>query len=482
MNQKNAAETIRRIEGGVDVTALVFQGVRVWPLLRQRLWANLVNPKLHRLSLPEQFRRDVRFRLSPETAARLERAGQRDAVFLTRPLNNATFAGLGKLDRFMDPVIDCLPDGTSWIKLAPEASDSMADAHHAVTALETVMSVAEPFPEERIANFEKLNEVVAELCPFRLQQDAIIKDALVVRAYKDMYARVLDMLRPKAVFLACYNHPPMNGLMQACRERGIRSVDVQHGKQGEHQAAYTHWTTFPEQGWSMLPSHFWCWGEPTRKNITTWTSKASSSAAPTAIVGGLPWLEKWEDGGEMDRAGETRQAKAIVGARKGVLVTLQPFGEKVPEELIHAMRHSPPDWLWLIRPHPKQADRIAQFKAQVASSTQARFEIEKASALPLYSLFKASHCHVTAFSSSCVEALQFGLASVLWGERGAVIYGKYIERGCFLHAADPGDITRQIQRALGRAQAESDPFGYIEKTPAVAQTALQEILHTGDDT
>ena len=285
MTHRDAVEAIARIERAFNVAELSFRGVRVWPLVRQRLWAGLVNPHLHPSTLDPEFRRDIAYELAEETLAALKEQGQCDLLFLARPEDDRERIHGKGCNPHLDPIIKTLEASSSCLKVQEAAGRPGTDHLIPPLPLQYAMRVRGPFPEERIEDFEPLRDLIERECAFRLDHDLIVKDLLVALAFEAMYGEMLDRVRPKAVFLVCYYHPPMNGLMLACHKRDVACVDVQHGKQGRYHGAYTHWSAAPEDGWAMLPSHFWCWGTPTRRDMER--GRPAGCAAPQAVVGGL---------------------------------------------------------------------------------------------------------------------------------------------------------------------------------------------------
>lgn len=472
MTDNEAVDILAEIEREMDVTNLLFRGMRVWPLIRQRLWANFLNPYLHSLSLPKESRREVRFDLSEETLHLLQQAGPKDVVFISRPQDNNELLRGKRYNRFVDPLMEVLPEELSGIKLEMDEEQDDTDSDIPSLSIMGEMKVSGPFPEENITGFKRLNRILSQICSLQLDQDIIIKDALVARAYADMYGIFLDKLQPKAVMLVCYYHVPMNGLALACRERGIVCVDLQHGRQGRFHGAYTHWTVFPKSGWEFCASHFWCWGEPTEADMKRHLPKRKEGL-PQFVVGGYPWLGMCANGDALDQKAETRQVEELVQGRPAILVTLQLLWEDMIEEIGRAIQISPPDWIWLIRMHPKQIEKIDEVKKQL-SSVSGCYEIEAASSLPLYLLLKESCCHVTSFSTCCFEALHFDVPTVLWGESGAILYKEYVDDGTFLHAM----TGEQIQKNVARMETVKECSGMdcIEISSHIAIKAIETIL------
>ncbi len=476
MMHRQAMEIIHAIEHGMDITRLTFRGVHVWPLLRQRLWCTLINPHLHNLSLPAEFRRDIRHVLARKSLDVLETLGQRDVLFLSRPQDNRERLQGKHYNPFIDPLVEALGPRHSRVKLEEDTGLGGVEPWCPPVPYSVALGEAGTFPEDPVPGFEEFEDKASGLVPCLPGRDIIVKDALVAASYRRLFGQVLDMLRPRAVFLVCYYHPPFNGLMQACHERGIACVDVQHGKQGENHGAYSHWTVFPQGGWDMLPTHFWLWGEPSRQSIERWLPK-ERNGIPEALVGGAPWLGLWVEDSASLLTPEVARVQERAGGRVVVLTTLQPAWQDVPEIIVQAMRDSPATWFWLVRAHPGQKDNLHALEKQLEAAGLDNWDLRAASTLPLYALFSASHCHVTAYSSCCLEALHFKLPTVLWGERGAALYKDSISRGTFRHATTARQLVREIGLALDDAPpAAPAELAYMQTSGDVPRKALDSVL------
>ena len=76
------------------------------------------------------------------------------------------------------------------------------------------------------------------------------------------------------------------GIIAAAKELNISTIEVQHGKQGQFQAAYSGWNFSPDKGFLNMPDHFWCWGNKSVKNILRSSPKRKFHKP---ILGGYAW-------------------------------------------------------------------------------------------------------------------------------------------------------------------------------------------------
>jgi hypothetical protein len=248
-----------------------------------------------------------------------------------------------------------------------------------------------------------------------------------------VFDELMDACRPDAVFLAVFDDPMQMAAVHAFRRRGITVVDLQHGKQGADHIVNLPWVGLPPDGSNLLPSHFWVW---TASNAE-WIRQAMGSAtsAHQAVVGGNPWLAYGVLNGPLIAAEHAAFFDAWLGFRKRILVTLQPLRWPLNDALLDAMRRAPCDWVWWIRLHRKQIDRMAELSETLAS-TGARFEIAESTRLPLYALLAHADWHATAYSTVAFEAEAFRCPTVLFHGMSSSVLPDEIAEGRFALALE----------------------------------------------
>jgi hypothetical protein len=294
--------------------------------------------------------------------------------------------------------------------------------------------------EERLEGFGEFERRYAET----LKEDAgALRPLLRFRTrqtlfFRDYYRSWLRRLRPGAALIPGYSSTETMGLIAACREAGIASYDIQHGVQGAEHFAYRAWTALPKEGYELLPSRFWCWGEEEARAINRW-----GEAAPgrhVAFRGGNPCLEIY------GRDGRPVATALAGGARPAVrvLYTLQA-AYALPDFVVEAMRRSPPEWSWWLRVHPQYWETREPIRDSLRRAGLSGFVIDEASDYPLASVLTVSDVHVTDFSSSVLEAADLGVPSVVVSDRGRLFFASQIASGVAVHAATADDLLRAIE-------------------------------------
>jgi hypothetical protein len=161
-------------------------------------------------------------------------------------------------------------------------------------------------------------------------------------------------------------------------------------------------------------------------------------------VVGHRWLASWtKPDGDPHRAPELARAQRLVGGRRALLVTLQ---EGVPfrDTLVPLLRLAPPEWLWLVRPHRRTKLDPASLEAELREATGRSVDVRQAARLPLYALLRVCAWHVTGFSTCALEALAFGVPTLLTHESGAHAYADLVAQRVMWPHGSPEEAARRL--------------------------------------
>lgn len=109
---------------------------------------------------------------------------------------------------------------------------------------------------------------------------------------RDFYIKLISSIQPNNVFTTCYYGRKM-AFISAAKSLNVKTIDIQHGVQGELHAAYGRWNNVPKSGYCMLPDAFWVWSKNDEQAISAWSSSLTQNM-PDVVVTGNPWLIKWK--------------------------------------------------------------------------------------------------------------------------------------------------------------------------------------------
>jgi glycosyltransferase involved in cell wall biosynthesis len=277
----------------------------------------------------------------------------------------------------------------------------------------------------------------------------IKRQVILIHAYSDFFKSRLRRIDPVLGFTVCYSSLMAMAFILACKELGIMSVELQHGLQDDLHPAYGRWKRVPVSGYELLPSIFWCWGESEAMVISKWNS--SVSQWHKSIVGGSPWVTLWKTG---DSDFVSRYDQHVITLKNSharsmhILLTLQTglSGVNNIDNIVQSIRTTQHSWRWWIRVHPtttrKDRDRI---KTLLNDNGVWDMEVDNASTLPLYSLLRNVDVHITFSSATILEAISFGVPSVVTSEYGSEFFRDGIISGWVLEAYTPEQIVTAIE-------------------------------------
>jgi hypothetical protein len=275
-------------------------------------------------------------------------------------------------------------------------------------------------------------------------KDFIQRKALLIRDTAVYFKQKIIANSPLLGFCANYADWAGMAFNLACRETGIISVDVQHGIQNDFHGAYGRWLKVPEGGYELLPKVFWCWSEDESNTIEKWSKGFESFHRP--IVGGNPWLTKWlVDDDVLVRAYDSRISRIKKTESKPIhiLYTLQL--EMIPEWVLRAISQSSVDCFWWIRIHPTQVHQRERVLELIKKHNLKNVELDEATALPLYALLRHMDVHVTAWSTTVIEASIFGVRSIVIHEFGVDLFEKQIRSEVAISAFNPNDLVQGVK-------------------------------------
>jgi hypothetical protein len=493
-------QAINDLEAALPVDQLVLAGLRIWPLVRIKLYFGAVaaaRTALGSPSTPAPARRPGltlvadalrrrRARSKGHAAADVPRPA--DALFLSDGISFAAIAGR-RYDKFCDPLIELLhAEGLSSFLMTPGnagAASGQSPSFSIQRRLDRLVraarlrfflagAAAAPLPGYQELARQTAQLGIGAVLP-SLRQIRWL--ATQVRACADYFHSVLRTVRPRAGFVVSYYGDVGMAFALACREYGIPCIDVQHGVAGELCPPYGRWQRVPADGYGLLPSIFWCWSAADAAAIERWSAPARRWH--TAVVGGNLWLAAWlRDDSELVREHDRLVAAAFPALERGggrILLTLQPgfADERHLAPVLEAMRSAPPSWLWLVRLHPCMLDERSRVAHLLNSRGITRFELERATDLPLYAILRHADVHVTHSSATVAEAEAFGVPSVVTSSYGAEFFQDQIGNGRACAALTPAAILAAIGALLqGTDQRRSSR----ERVAVDGRAALCSIL------
>lgn len=451
---KDILNKIHKFEQEYDVNSLRFNRVHAWPLFRKAIWTdfmkkNIVSnvkqknvdkgvPKFSRNKLIKRYQLIKRKRKLVKQLNEIKKKYKFDSeILLYSSVGYLTDNIEGKLyDRHIDPIKEFIYTGANKFVAQENPANTKFEASSLrLDLLEELMEVEAHLglmPKQSLegetAIFDHFEEVFSiEVTQFTYRFNRILYLA-------DYLRDILGTSNVKAVFLPCWYDDYSLSLISACRSLNIKTVDVQHGKQGKYHAMYTHFTKIPEKGYHFLPDYFWNWGEEYAENIAKWMS---NEAHKTVVIGNL-WTAIWKEEIFQHRSPELKILESKMDDFESrVIVSLQPIHDTIPDWLRNAVKEMP-NTFFAFRPHPKQKEDEELKKNVISLGENTDWDL--CSNLPLYPLLQLFECHLTPWSSVAFEAKLMGLKNGIIHLQGVEMYAEEIRNEVFTSVQSKNEL------------------------------------------
>jgi hypothetical protein len=195
-----------------------------------------------------------------------------------------------------------------------------------------------------------------------------------------------------------------------------------------------------------VPDRFWAWDGRSAATVDDWAPAGST------IVGGNLELRRWLDGTAPGAAEADRELDEVLArpeAERYVVLALS--GEEsdgVVEALLDIVAAGPPAWQWGIRCHPTDRD-WRRWEVRVAARGLPNVEARRTTELPLFAVLARASAVVTRHSSVTLDALAFGVRSVLLDAQGAELFADQVTAGdAVVAGTTPSEACAAVAEAL----------------------------------
>lgn len=258
---------------------------------------------------------------------------------------------------------------------------------------------------------------VSDKCNIKFNQEKFVSDFINVQIWRRVYADLFSMLKLEHIGVVCFYEIDKLGLILAANENGIKVFDVQHGKQGKLHHLYYGWKNKAKENY-LLPDTFWCWGDSSRDLIN---SNACFPSFPKAITGGNLWLASEY---LVSKNQPNNNLKEIIKqkseGKKIALFAIQPVLTNFQLDYIEESVSMFPEILFLVRMHPVMQKDKEIFRERLKNYSNVEFDL--ASDSKLFELLHLSDYCFSCWSTVLLEALSFGVISVVIHENGKRIF------------------------------------------------------------
>lgn len=238
-----------------------------------------------------------------------------------------------------------------------------------------------------------------------------------INNYKYVYNIFIKKFNVDLGIGICYYSLPMFAFHNLCNDLGIKSIDYQHGTQGDSHVSYTGFYKEFKDKLSLLPKAFWVWDEPSAANLEKWVAINNKEV----LRGGNSWLQYLTK--------NDKNMGADLSPNKKIILYTMQF-DFLDKEIIDAIKLAGNDYVWWLRLHPRKTHIIDELeKLLEKEGLKDRVEIKKATELPLIQILSSTFVHISKFSGSIIEAEQCGVSSIIIDVIGLEAFKEYVEKG-----------------------------------------------------
>lgn len=521
ISNRKIVETLVEIERRFDVNLLYYKELQAWPLIRMEIRELLLstqsfafkgnNNPVHNQDVSSSFLKSfaktvvINFKRWPiynclirlkslisQLRSLLIHLKQVALMHLAKPIDCLFFTlSIDHLDQvagkvycpYIDTIIELVKGHYKFLKIEIGCANEKGRqlrSEPTVYIDETyyLSKLSKRFDDtDTIEYFDDLQKVVLEVTNGDLCIDKMhmIKIFQLFEVYQDFFEKFLSAIQPKVVFLIGYHYIPNTPLITACKKLKIKTVDIQHGYQGESHYAYARWTRVPISGYELLPDYFWNWSQLHKETIEKWRPPGFTHHQP--LVGGNLWLGKCQSRDMVSLENKKDPFYDYLKTfDKVVLVTTDFVDPPLPLHLIDVMQRSPKSWLWLIRLHPNQRRFIKQIESIIEKHEITNYEIDNANSYYLYDLLERSDYHISFFSTVSFEVSIFNIQTIIVHPVGFEDFREFIERGLILYADNADKLMELLDQAPSKDKIGRLKHLYFETDISFGKKALHTIL------
>lgn len=462
---------INKVEMEFPVNEWTINGIHIWPLIRIQVAYNIAVENIFN-NIEEKNSKtnnedELMDREDEINQSKYWLDEQTDVIFLSLTDTSREFIDGILYDRLCDPLIEefhrinhsslILNYSLKYDNRFPTNSASVNIREHIDNIVSCIHS--ENSFKYELNEFDKFNSMLKEFYRLNdlnipiLDVKTLKNQAIKIREIANYFKVIFSKTKPSLGFIVCYYDLIGMAFNLACREVGITSVDIQHGHQGDFHWAYSSWNNIPKDGYELLPSFFWCWGDEGVRTIKNWNK--DHIQYHNVIKGGNPWIDMWKTTNSKLANYYNQQIANILPKQHDVvniLFTLQPlYG--IEQWVIKAIENSPDSWYWWIRFHPRtEAKEKIEIENKINSLTSKNVEIKFATELPLLAWLNYIDVHVTGWSTCVIEAEAYDVSSVVIHMNGAEHYLAQIEKGLVIPAYKSNDLIEAIKLQLKKSK------------------------------
>lgn len=470
-------DIINQIEENFDVNSLVFRGIKIWPYLRHEIIYGYfykkeeskdnepVNLKTvladyyYAYKSFQKGKKKIRQSLNLDLENEDTEIRKVPNLFLIRNGSRLTDVNQKKFNKFLEPYIDFIFPLLGESKIIEQISSTKFIYHRYSKSRMIDLEINKAmylcnkkqltqylwgrYHKDAIQNYSKfLNFCKENHIKIFLNEYQLKNKLLQIWQLKKMWSKIFIEYQVQNIFIGNFDQLIYYAAILAAHELGINSIEVQHGMIGEKHWSYAMWNVVPNEGYEMLPTHYWCWGKMYAEIIDKWASKTTKHQS---IIGGNLWLKDWKEENdyvkEITLEYDTSKLENI--DKPLILFSAQPL--ETPDFIYEVIKNTQTQYQWLIRLHPGMLNDKGQYREMLLNKGITQFILQASQEMPLYLVLPKVKLNLTLSSTVSNEALAFGVLSIILNDYGKECFQEAIESNAFFYASNYKQLENMIQ-------------------------------------
>lgn len=499
MRQQEIKHILNHIESHYRVNEWVLEEVEIWPLIRVRLWYALSYKSLE-LSNDDSIQHQSKLN-------QLIRVLKSPFLWLFNSLKDyrASFFRIPKGD------ILVLGDGVSFTKIQEKYFDKFADSMANILddhALKTVrLDTTDQYltPRARPSyfvqamldsiNLRSLLEAKLKKSDFELQdfddvynyvrqfsEEQLFDKSLIhlrvvkINKLEAFFKKVLAKGKFKAAMSVCYYSDFGFALNLACKRLGIPSYDLQHGVQGVNHGAYGAWLNVPQQGYNVLPNYFLVWSQKEKDTISAWSKNTTNHES---LITGNLLANVWSRLLRNSTEKKNELISNLNSSNPNILLTLSwdVSGEDQIGNVLTVIKSTQEQYNWMIRLHPSMMSEKETIESMLKSNGILKYELNKSTELPLFTVLELSDYHITHSSTCVIEASYFNVPSMIVSEYGWSLLSNQLESKWISKTLTSQEIQQGLMSHFSAQEVEKVIKSTLENGPRYWVNELMETFN-----
>lgn len=492
MDSKKIITILTDIESNFDVNSLTLRGLCVWPYIRFQIAYHLTHKDRNNYSPrpqpsiinPKQI---INFIIKYASLIKYlipsKPLNKSDILFLSRTSERTYLVNGGWYNKYCDSFFD-LFEKTQSIQILEFSDDGRSPTPEFRPSYHLEMQLlinrihyefVRHFKQSKINNYDSLEKYLRELnVSLPCSPKELTYKLGLILSQKKIFCNILQKCKPKLFFLVCYYYEVAMAAVLACHELGVPAVEFQHGAQNDNNPFLTHWTKAPHQGYELLPDFFWNWGETSAIRINKWAGQTDKHKT---FIGGNLWTSKWLNNDfETDDCTKYDVRDIFPKGYKHIFISMQLWPDHFPDYLLKIIGHSPPNWYWHIRQHPRHKMPSKDLNKKFLSLPNVQIEEHLSREMPLYLILKHVDLHLTGFSTVAFEAAQFKVPTIFFHKNAIEGFKGLFDNKLFFYAENYDNMLNSINIIFNRNPIIKYESLYINTDLQTHLSCLEEML------